>query len=174
MTPKKCPHFFLTLLKEKHQLSGCQNLFRSLFLQDFQPNLLKLVHLFCSNMSVPAFSKNVCCSCVFRGKEGGSASCSPHSCHTSNILRLLSRYFQDDDSYKHPTPSRSEPNSLKAAHKWAIQWQSRKALEGSISVHVTANENRADSARHKWSSQTTKIMERKTVLCTTNQSLFLS
>lgn len=54
-------------------------------------------------------------------EECASASCSSH---ISNILRFLSWYFQDEDSYKHPTPSWSELNSLKAAHKWAIQWPS--------------------------------------------------
>lgn len=66
----------------------------------------------------------------FREEEYASASCSSH---TSNILRLLSWYFQDNDGYKHPPPSWSELISLKAAHKWAIQAPSRKVVQGSSS-----------------------------------------
>lgn len=120
-----------------------------------------------------SFFKKCLLPFCFQEEEGASTSCSPHSFHTSNILRILSWFFQDNDSYKHPTPSWSELNSLKTAHKWAIHWPGRKALQGSISVHVTANENRADSARHKWSSQTPQVMESKTVLCATSQSLSL-
>lgn len=125
MTLRWCSQFFLTVLKDKHQLYGCQNLFRSLFLKDFQPNLVKLVQDF---FAVPASSKNICCSFVLREAVGASASYSPHSCHVPNILKLLIWHFQADDSYTRPTQNWGGLSILKAVHKWAIWWSRRMIL----------------------------------------------
>lgn len=90
---------------------------------------------FCSDNSVPASSKIICCSSVFREAMGASASYGSHHSHVPNTLRLLIWHFQANDSYTCPAQNWLELNSLKAVHKWAIWWSRRKALQHECASH---------------------------------------
>ena len=150
MTPRWRSQFFLTLLKDKYQLSGCQNLFSSLFLQDFQPNLVKLVQDLFVQISLCQLLQKMFAAFLFSGKQWLHQHLTLPTARTYQIfLRLLIWHFQADDSYTHPTQNWFKLNSLKAVHKRAVWWSRRKALQGSMSVQVARNEIKADSARRR-------------------------
>lgn len=136
MTATWCSQFFLTLLKGKYQLSTCQNLFSSLFLQYLQSNLVKLVQDHFAEGSLCQLLQKMCYFTAFREAVGASASYSPHSSHIPNILKTPHMTLL---RYPCPAQKRLELNNLKAVHKWAIWRSRRKVLQGSLSVQVTRN-----------------------------------